>query len=210
MRVLIKLATFIIVFAVIFSFSTKRASASKGEFELVNTVGGEARCYALSTLLSTAQYHVLVTCRNLIYPADENNSQYILWSRNAGDVVKLGSLAQGEVFFNTKTPFSQLFVTLEPNDKIKEPGNRTVMFGTVKDVPFLQGLSTPFPTQVVTSGETGKNTQVQNPSGTPEKTVPALTTREKLLIGLKRSSVIAGVALLGLIGLIFVITRSRG
>jgi len=210
MKGFFKIASFVFIFAFLFSLSTKKASASKGEFELENTVGGETRCYALSTLLTTAQYHVLVTCRNLIYPADENNSQYILWSRNAGDVVKLGSLAQGEVFFNTKTPFSQLFVTLEPNDKIKEPGNRTVMFGAVKDIPFLQGLSTPFPTQVVTSSQTGSNTQIENPSPTPEKNVPALTTRQKLLIGLKRSSLIAAVALLGLIGLIFVITRSRG
>ncbi len=210
MKVLVKLTLLAVVLLTFFSISTKKVSASKGQFELANTVGRDTRCYALSTLLTTAQYHVLVTCRSLIYPADENNSQYILWSRNGNDVVKLGSLAQGEVFFNTKTAFSQLFVTLEPNDKVKEPGNRTVMFGSVEDVPFLQGLSTPFPTQVVTNDLTGTDTQIENPSGTPQKTVPALTTREKLLVGLKRSSVIAGVALLGLIGLIFVITRSRG
>lgn len=198
-----------IFFAIgLFVMSPKQAAASEGQFELANTVGENTRCYALSVLLQNGTYNVVVTCRNLIYPSDENNSMYILWSRNGNDIVKLGSLALGKASFNTKTAFNQLFVTLEVTDRVNEPSNRVVMRGNLRDIAFLAEVATPTPTVARNANATITESQPEDLGNPP--VIPALTTREKLLIGLKRSSVIAGAALLGLIGLIFVITRSRG
>jgi len=194
-----------IIYSLIFSFiillgiGVKEIRASEGIFELSSTTNERYRCFAVSVLTPDNQYHIVVTCRNLIYPPDSDIYKYILWARSGKVTTRLGSLGVGKATFNTKDAFNQLFVTLEKNEKVNTPGLKMVMWGDLKRISFLDGSdnATIQPTQVA------QQNQVV-PTGTP------LTTKDKLLIGLKRSGIIAGAALVGLIGLIFVVTRSRG
>lgn len=194
----------ILVFLGVLLFLPKNVYSSEGQFELANLLGEKPRCFAISVLLTNNQYNIIVTCRDLIYPADEQNSKYILWARNGDETQRLGSLGLGKASFNTKIAFNQLFVTLETDEKVKDPKGKVVMRGYLKDIPFLEER---FSRDITTPSIT------QQPQGAQEvapSVTPTLSVREKLSIGIKRSSIIAGVALLGLIGLVFVITKSRG
>jgi hypothetical protein len=185
--------------------SAKTVRASEGLFEIRSISGEDARCYATSLLMADGKYQILLGCRDLIFPPQGKIGGYILWAKSSvnGDIFKLGSIGIGKASFSTKDPFNQLFITIEENDKIRVPSENVVMNGGLTRIEFLENTL---------SNQEGVDEEV-----TPTRTinqeqveVPQLTTREKLLIGMKRSGIIAGVALIGLIGLILVITRSRG
>lgn len=185
-------------------FFVSTVSASEGIFKMGSTTGEDYRCYATSVLLENRTFRILLSCRNLIYPADTDIFFYVLWASPVQGTkqIRLGSVDFGKGLFSTKTAFNRLYVTIEKNKSVREPTGITVMQGNLEEIEFLKSSPTPTPTP-----QEGKEGE---PTGTPEEQQQELSTRDKLLIGLRRAGLVALFALIALIGLIFVVTRSRG
>lgn len=196
----ITLVIAIFIFMALISFGASAAKASQGLAELRSTTGEEYRCFVSSMIMQDLKFTLLISCVNLLYPADENIFRYALWANplEGGNPVFLGDLGLGKATFRIDRPFSSLFVTTEPPGT-KRPEGRVVMRGGIEPIGFLERQTTPTPTP---EGEEAAPEEVQEEEN--------LTTREKLVLALRRAGVVAFVALIALIGLVFVITRSRG
>lgn len=195
------------ILSFVFLFTVaKKVVASEGTFELKSTTRDSFRCFAASLLLENRKYKIIVTCRNLIYPPNEELFSYMLWANSSSDnkTVKLGSLGIGKATFDTNKSFNQLFVTVEKDKKARTPTGDVVMRGDLKKLEFLENIQSPTPTEESTDSEEAVDEQGQKDEKKP------LSTREKLFTGLRRAGLIAFFALVALIGLIFVISRSRG
>jgi hypothetical protein len=190
--------------ALFFAIATK-VTASEGIFELESTTRDSFRCFVASLLLENRKYKVIITCRNLIYPPNEELFSYMLWANSATDnkTVRLGSLGIGKATFDTNKAFNHLFVTIEKDKKVKTPTGTVVMKGDLQKLDFLESAQTSTPTEEL-ADENGAEEEMQEEEQQP------LSTRDKLLTGLKRAGLIAFIALVTLIGLIFVVSRSRG
>ncbi|MFV1917187.1 MAG: hypothetical protein ACC618_01735 [Patescibacteria group bacterium] len=174
------------------------ASASEGTSELRSTTGQSFRCFVSSLLMQDQNYNILVSCRDLLYPAGDNIFEYMLWinPKDGGKAVKLGPLNRGKAQFRTKEAFLTLFVTTELNANVRSPGGNTVMTGTLSPITFLDRPTTPTPTP---EGEEGqKAEEEQKPSSGP-----------KLGLAIKRAGAAILLALVAIGGLIFVLTRPR-
>ncbi len=201
-----KLRNIIIIFAAFTAFFllTKKVLASEGTIELRSETGGPYRCWASSIRMQNLEYRIPFSCKYLIYPADENIFNYVVWinPKSGGNVVKLGTLGLGRGEFKTKTSFTSMFVTTESSKETKKPTGNTVMSGEVEPIDFLVQAVSPTPTPEEEAQITGQEEQ--------QKTTQQLSTREKLFLALRRAGIAALVVLVALIGLIFVVTRSRG
>lgn len=201
--------SFVLVFALLFlHLGNGRALASEGIFELRATTNENYRCFVVSLQNQNNQFQILVSCRDLIYPAEGDIFSYILWARPVdGDgPVKLGPLEFGKVQFKVDRAFSNLFVTTEQEKRTREPQGNLVMTGSLQPIEFLERPASPTPTPEE-DGENGEEVVEVAPE---EEVQEQMSTKEKLIVGLKRAGIIAGFALVALIGLIFVITRMRG
>lgn len=191
------------LFLAIFVLLTPADSfASEGVVELRSTNNYNYRCYATSLLMKNSQYNVLVGCRDLIYPPQEDLFTYVVWSTPAkgGDPEKLGELGVGKAIFRTGNPFNTLFVTTEPDTRTRVPNGATVMKGSVNPIAFLESETVPTPTP--------EDESVQETI--EEKTQEEQTsTRQRLITGLKRAGLVSFLALIGVIGLVFVVTRPK-
>jgi len=193
----------IIFLGFIFYLFPQNTKASEGIFELASQTSEPSKCYALSLRMQNFEYKILFSCRYLIYPVDETIFNYIMWAtpRDGGKTVKLGALGLGKGEFKTKTPFTTLFVTTESNKDTKTPAGTVVMKGNVQPIEFLESGTTQIPT--------GSESEEEPEQPKVEDEQP-LTTREKLALAIKRAGIAALFALVVLIGIIFVVSRSRG
>jgi hypothetical protein len=190
------LLSFLISF--LFVFYTNTVSASEGTVELRSTTGASYKCFIASIQMKDLNYTVLITCRDLLYPAGEDIFNYILWGNpvDGGRPFKLGALGLGRQNYKTKNSFSSLFVTTEASNKVKSPSGTTVMRGDLKKISFLEGPLTP------AEEEEKEKISEETPTPTP-------STRSRLVQGLKRAALVSLFALAALIGLVFVLTRKR-
>jgi len=140
---------------------------------------------------------------SLIYPPRPPEvTTYVMWATpiSGKGPLRLGDLGKGEARFQVKQTFSSLFVTIEANANVKAPSSSIIMTGGVEPISFLQRPTTPTPTpepEVTITEEESSSTS-------------SLSTREKLLVALRRAGIAAVIALVAIVGLIFVVTRSRG
>lgn len=180
--------------------------ASEGTVELESQTNEPTRCYAVSLRMQNLEYRILFSCRYLIYPVDENIFNYVMWATPAsgGNAVKLGAVGLGKGEFKTKTAFSSLFVTTESKKDTKIPTGNTVMFGDVQSIMFLEEELTATPTLSPDDEEEAEIGEEQ------EEVKQEMSTRDKLLLAFKRAGIAALFALVALIGIIFVVSRSRG
>ncbi len=194
---------FNIAFAVIVFATPSLATASEGVTELRSTTSETYRCIAESHQAQDRNYKVLVTCRDLIYPATSEVFSYVMWANPAqsGNVIKLGQLEYGRKLFTVGRPFTSIFVTAEPKPGVNAPQGPVVMQGTVQARPFLDIPTTATPTP--------------SPEAAPEPTVVEEQQKEStsgsaLSRGLKRASFIVALLLLaGAATALFVILRSK-
>jgi hypothetical protein len=199
-----------LVFLFIFSLSITKVKASEGTVELESITAEDYRCFAASIQMLNWNYNILVTCRNLIYPAGDNIFQYVVWADpiEKGKPIKLGTLGLGRANFNTKTPFSSLFVTTEINKRVKEPEGPTVMIGNVERITFLDE---PSPAEVIDIREDEEEITpaltTQIPTTSEER--PTTTESNRLVRGLRRAGIVIGIALIVIVGIVFVLTRMR-
>ena len=189
-------------------FKPQSASANVGIIELRPTNNEDYRCYAHSLLTGNNKYDIAVNCVNLVFPIDPPQiSTYVVWAtptagRNKNQPIRLGDLGKGIARYEIVDSFTELYVTVENNGGVRNPSSNVVMRGSVEPITFLERPTSPTPTPEVK--ETDKN-------GTAKKTdTSTLTTRQKLLLALKRAGIAAVIALVAIVGLIFVVTRSRG
>jgi hypothetical protein len=181
---------------------SKEVRASDGFIELRSTTRESVRCHVTSIRMTNLEYRMPYICWDVVYPIDEAIANYVVWATPTagGNAINLGTLSFGRGEMKTKTPFSNLFVTIETNLKSKTPTGSVVMRGNVEAIPLArEGKPTPTPTQVPENQITPQLTPAQ-----PQ------TTRDKLITAFKRAGIAAIIALVALVGLIFVVTRSRG
>ncbi len=194
----IKKIIFAFVIILAFVLTAKPAFASEGTIELRPTSNNTFRCYAASIQMLSLNYKVLITCRDLLYPAGEDIFIYMLWASpvDGGNPIKFGQLGLGRAEFRTGKSFSNLFVTTEKNNKTRKPEGLTVMKGSVNKISFLEGPKTP---------------DLDEKLEPPEEAIPspAPSTRSKLITGIKRAAVVSLIAFSALLALIFVLTRKR-
>lgn len=197
---------FLSILFVLFGFSVVVARASEGVTELRSTTGEPYRCIAESHQAQDRKYKVLVTCRDLIYPADSDVFAYVMWANpiKEGKIIKMGKLDFGKKLFEVGRAYSSIFVTTEEKPGVETPKGEIVMQGSVQSRLFLDGPTTPTPTpeEEVIEEETPEETMQQ------EEAKPS--TRGRLSTGLRRASLIIVVILLiGAVAALFVILRSK-
>jgi hypothetical protein len=197
-----KLSLFVafILATALFLGSKSVVSASEGTFELRSTNQYTYRCFAASLQMQNLTYNVAVSCRDLIYPVDETIFSYILWANPAdgSNAIKLGPLNLGKAVFTVKPAFTSLFVTTEQNPGVKNPTGSVVMKGSIKPITFLEKPGTP--AAITAPGE-----EAVEATPTPQSSV-----KDRLLTGLKRAGLASALALISILGLVFVLTRPRG
>lgn len=204
--------TIIGVFSIVTAITSSNfvVKASEGEIEMVNTAKDKYRCYALSVLLESVGYRVLITCRDLIYPPQSEFLSYIVWAKplDGGTPKRLGKLGVGKAEFRTQQSFASLFVTIEKGDgtNSRTPSGQTVMSGDIKAIDFLTKPPSPTPT-VNPDNNTEEEISTDEGKTTPDSTV---STKDKILLGLKRAGLVSIIAIIAIMGLVFVITRSKG
>jgi hypothetical protein len=110
--------------------------ASEGEIHLANQDGTSAECKALSVLMPSLDYDILMTCRNLTYPGNVNQFNYIAWAEpsDGGGAERLGELGVGKVSFDIDQPFNRIFVTKEGSSRPRRPSESIVMSGNVQPI----------------------------------------------------------------------------
>lgn len=203
MKTLTRLAAYltiaVIAITCLLFFTPKTAHASEGTVELRSTTSNSYRCYVASIQMLNLNYNVLVTCRDLLYPAGEDIFTYMLWGTPIADdkAIKFGELGLGRAEFTIKKAFSNLFVTTEKNKKSKEPVGPVVMRGNVEKISFLEIKTTPTPVDEAAKADEDTATS------------PGLSRRDKLVQGLRRAGLVSLLALIAVFGLVFILTRNR-
>lgn len=190
------------------SFSKPRQSlASEGTFVVRSTNGEAYHCWAASLFMPYNKYRLIVGCADLVYPPipRENYKFYMLWANptDKSKPMRLGQLAGGTAEYAVPKPFNELFVSLEYAENVRAPSELIVMRGAVQPIESLLRPQSPTPTQEA----------VDQPTDTNQETTidtSQLSTKDKLVLALKRAGVAAVVALVVIIGLVFVVSRSRG
>ena len=183
----------------LFIIANKDAYAVEGVVELRSTKGEDNRCYAPYVFMPNANFTILVSCRDLIYPPQPSLFNYIAWATptDGKNPIRLGELGVGKASFNTKKPFSDLFVTIEQSRNPKTPTGEVIMTGSARGIDFLDRPISPTPTEKVAEGE-----EVEL---TPKET----TTRDKFVLALRRAGLVIFLAFVATIGLIFMLSKSR-
>lgn len=197
-----KVSKLLLFFFLLF-FGYKITSASEGTFELRSTDVNKYKCFAASLQMQNLTYKVLISCRNIIFPVDDTIYTYVLWAnpKDGGNVLKLGSIGLGRGEYSVKSAFTSLFVTAEQNGAVKAPAGKVVMRGSIKPVTFLEKEIT-----VTPGSDTDKN---QENEETVEPTPTKSSVRDRLLTGIKRAGLASGLALVAILGLVFVLTRPK-
>lgn len=147
-------------------------------------------------------YQVPISCRDIVYPVNNTIFSYILWANpvDGSKPIKLGPINLGKAEFSVKVPFASLFITTEQNPGVKEPTGDIVMKGSIKPITFLEKPGTPAPT--IQPGEEGTTSPKQSTTSQP-------SVRDRLITGLKRAGLASALALVAILGLVFVLTRPR-
>lgn len=182
--------------------SSGKTIASEGSFNILSTQGQSMRCYVASVQMIDRYYNLLVSCRDIIYPAQGEVFSYVVWVNPIEDnkPIRLGTLGLGRAHFKTKEAFSSIFVTTEASKKPRSPTGTIVMQGSLEPIPLLE--------QPVTVTPTPEEEEVISPE---EEMVDEQesSTRQRVVTGLRRAGLIIFVVLITIIGLIFIITRTR-
>ena len=179
----------------------KQVGASDGTVELISTTNKDYRCFAASLLMQNNSYTIVTSCRDLLYPGDEKVINYVVWvnPKEGGAPIRLGVLGYGKAQYNTKTPFSSMFVSVEENPNVKEPSGTIVMRGNVKPIGIFETTPT----------KTPENTQEGQDTTTTQTQTEKPSTRDRIVTGLKRAGIASVFALVAVLGLVFILTRPR-
>lgn len=190
-----QLALSVVLLPILLFVLSSDSFASEGEIHLSNQDGSTAECKALSVLMPSLNFKILMTCRNLTYPGDVNQFNYVAWTEpsEGGNSRRLGPLGVGKVEFDSDRPFNRIFVTKEGNSSPRTPSSNVVMSGNVQPIDIFTD-SQPQPTQTSSS---------ETPTPTPATTQS--TNFISRLFQPGRIIIFVGVILLLI--LVFILTR---
>ncbi len=193
-----------LIFSLLFLLTVNISSASEGTFELRSTDTNKYKCFAASLQMQNLNYKIILSCRNIIFPVDETIFTYILWANpeTGGKPIKVGSVGLGKGEYSIKPAFASLFVTTEQNPNVKEPAGKVVMKGSIKPISFLEKETT------VSSGDEKEESE-ESKETTPTPSAGKTSVRDRLLTGLKRAGLASALALVAILGLVFVLTRPK-
>lgn len=194
----------IVIFSIFYLFAASDSFASEGTFELRSTDTNKYKCFAASLQMQNLNYKVILSCRNILFPVDETIFTYILWANpeNGGKAIKVGSVGLGKGEYSVKPAFTSLFVTTEQNPNVKEPAGKVVMKGSIKPITFLDKEQTS-----VQNGNDTENNDIEEATPTPASENTSL--RDRLITGFKRAGLASALALVAILGLVFVLTRPK-
>ncbi|TSC87923.1 MAG: hypothetical protein G01um101416_238 [Microgenomates group bacterium Gr01-1014_16] len=183
-------------------------AASEGTVELRNTEGEPARCWMGSVLLKTFNYRLIVSCRDLTYPAsDEDVFDYALWiiPVSGKDPERLGVLGVGKAEFDVRSKFSEAWVTKEGRQQgFNQKMGPIVMRGTVRPIGFLEvEPGVPTPTSVVF----GEVTPLR-PTGASEGQAPERVAAKGVQLGVTILRVLGVAFVLGIGAIVVVVLVS--
>lgn len=139
MRLKILSSAFFIAFT--FLLFPGKIQASEGTVELASITETKTSCFAFSILMQNFQYKVIISCKNLVYPAPNGAFAYILWANpiGGGSPFKLGPVNFGKAEFSTRKPFNSLFLTSEIDDTTRTPSQFVVARGSVNALRYVDG-----------------------------------------------------------------------
>ncbi|MFC1727747.1 hypothetical protein ACFL0Y_04450, partial [Patescibacteria group bacterium] len=85
------------LFSALILATAKSVCASEGIIELRSN-SQNARCFSASVFMADKKFHLLTTCRNLIYPPDPLAMNYVLWATptNGKEYIRLSVLGTGK------------------------------------------------------------------------------------------------------------------
>lgn len=186
--------------------SARGAFASEGLFEMRNRIGTDARCFAASVLMQDQQYRVVISCRDILYPGGTEVFSYVVWATptDGKNAFRLGTLGLGKVEFKTKTAFTNLFVTKEPDDRPKSPTGQLIMDGSRQIISMLDGAGA---TNSGTGTSNKPNELMSEPTPTPTASPAAQAGGSNVFRIIAAGGIIAFLALFGIVLVVFVITR---
>ena len=188
--------------------AARPARASEGTVDLRSTTGQTARCFAASVLMPDYNYQVVVSCRDLIYPASSEEFTYTLWATptSGGNAAKLGDLGVGKAQFKTKAAFSSLLVTEERGNRARTPSSDIVMQGNVQPISFLEGAPQPTPAPTKTTPAQKFGELVEQPQASPT----IAPQQGGFLSRIRGAGIIIAIVIFVIILIIAAITRARG
>jgi len=194
----------ILIFSFIFFSALNISRASEGTFDIRSTDSNEYKCFAASLQMQNLNYKTIISCRNILFPIDTTIYSYILWAnpKDGGAAIKIGSIGLGRGEYAIKPAFTSLFITAEQNPNVKAPTGKIVMKGSIKPITFLEKETTTSEEE----GEKIENGGSKTPTPTPSQKT---SVRDRLLTGLKRAGLASGLALIAILGLVFVLTRPK-
>jgi len=206
--------TILLIITYLVLFTPKNLFASEGIAEIVSTTNEKSRCFAASLLMQDFNYSIIISCRDLIYPAESDVFYYVIWAEPLENnrPARLGTLDFGKKHLKFNKAFSNLFITAEQNARVKSPTGKIVMRGNIQPISFLetsQPQATPTPAE---TDQEEPETDQEEPETDQEDTEPKfqeLSTKDKIFLALRRAGIAALLAFVALLGLIFIITRSR-
>ncbi|MCS7092353.1 MAG: hypothetical protein NZM26_03315 [Patescibacteria group bacterium] len=209
---MVKCVTLIFLFFLLgLLVTTKNTYASEGIIQIRSLTQENYRCFATSVLMQDFNYLISATCRNLKYPADNSILYYILWATptNGGTYIKLAELGLGRISTKTKTPFKNLFITLESDPKIRYPSGKVVMKGDVEKIAFLEPIAKDEPTPTISN--LSPTELLTSPTPNQDNTnQEKQSSKDKLLIAVQKAGIAAGIVLVILVGVIFAVSRAKG
>jgi hypothetical protein len=205
----LKIFAIILLLAAAVLVASKPAQASEGTANLTSPTAENASCFISSVLLENRNYKLIVSCRDLIYPPSQDLFSYILWTTPAegGNAIKLGELGVGKAEFNTNRAFSELFVTSEPDNRVRSPSDRVIMRGSIEPLNFegkVEAAQAPPEEKEEPAESFGEIIEEPTPTPTPIPQQPGV------LGGIRRAGIIALAIFFVIILAIAAITRSRG
>lgn len=187
----------------------KNANASEGTAQLKNVIGNDIRCSVYSVLMEDHIYTVLVSCRDLIYPADAGVFSYVLWANplTGSGPIKFGELSRGKATFRSDRAFTLLFVTREKDPATNAPSPDVVMSGVITPDPFLSNpANSNTPTRVANPQNFG---EIIGPSPIPTPIIPPASAASRAGRFVAAGGIIALGGILLLIVIIVFITRPK-
>lgn len=130
--------------------SSLDAHASEGEISLKSQDGSNAECKAFSVFMPSLKYEILMTCRNITYPGNVDQFNYVVWAdpTDDGNPRRLGTVGVGKANFSTNDPFKRIFVTKETNSQPRSPSGSTILSGNLTQIPFTNTPGTKPDTQL--------------------------------------------------------------
>ena len=150
-----------------------KISANEGVVNLRGLVKGA--CFA-SSIYFDGNYHIMMTCRELLTAISPEKNRYIVWIEDTtGKVKRIGEIVNGKMSTISDVKYIKMFVTAELTDFGPKPSDDLVLSGQIEPIDFGKNIvTTPFPTPTIAVSVTTE------PKTTVAQTTPRATITPKI------------------------------